>query len=101
MANRMADRRARSAWVLEAGAHQSPSGIAAGRRLQTTDDEGEYGAERQHERRVNQKALARAEAVGNPTHNGWYQDRAQSLPGLAKSNHRALLVTADGERLHR
>ena len=88
MASRMADvARLHMGFGKQASTNRL-SGIAACRRLQTTDDEREYAAERQHESRVNQKALARAKAIGDPAHYWWDQDRAESLSRLAKSNRR-------------
>ena len=70
------------------------------RPLQSTGNEREYAAERQHEGAVNQKAFACAATIGDPAHNGWDQDRAEALTRLAQAYNGALLMTAHGTRLH-
>src|SRR4051794_961966 len=69
--------------------------------LQTADGEREESAERQHQGGVDKKTLAGAEAVGECAHYRRDQDRAEPLAGLAQTDDRALLMAADGARLHR
>jgi len=49
----------------------------------------------------NEKAVACAEPVRDPAHNGRDQDRAETLPSLAQPDNGTLLVTTYGARLHR
>src|SRR5436190_23894463 len=79
----------------------SVGGIAVAGPLWAVDDQREQAAQRQHEGAVYQKALAGAEAVGDPAHDRRDQDRAEPLAGLAQPNDGALLVAADRTRLHR
>src|SRR5215471_554534 len=66
-----------------------------------TNDQGKKSAQRQHKSGIDQKALARTEPVGERADKRRDQDRAESLPGLAQSDDSALLMQADGTRLHR
>src|SRR5690242_13666080 len=75
--------------------------VAAGAPPQTTNNQCEQRAQRQHEAAINQKAVAGAEAVGEPAHDRRDEDRAEPLAGLAQPDDRALLVTTDGACLHR